>query len=158
MADVQPIPKGREGVIPHLVVEGAAEAIDFYTEAFGAEDVATAPSPDGSKIMHAEFRIGSSIIFLADDFPEMSEDGRGRSPKVLANSPVTIHQYTTDVDAAVEKARAAGATVTMEPEEMFWGERYATLTDPFGHHWSFSSVVREVSEEEMAEAAKQAFS
>ena len=157
MPDVPPIPKGREGLIPHLVVDDAAKAIQFYEEAFGAEGVATAPSPDGSKIMHAEFIVGNTIVFLADDFPEMAE-GRERTPKALGNSPVTVHRYVEDVDAAVEKARKAGATITMEPEEMFWGERYATLTDPFGHYWSFSAVVREVSDEEAAEAAKQAFS
>lgn len=152
----KPIPEGCEHVIAHLVVDGCADALDFYAKAFGAEEILRNPTPDGRKIMHAQMRLGGSTLFLCDDFPEFC-GGVSRNPKALGTSPVTIHRYVTDCDAAVELAREAGAEVTMPPQDMFWGDRFATVQDPFGHHWSFATHVRDVSPDEMAEAAKNAF-
>ena len=156
MADA--IPSGSEGLIPHLVVDGAGRAIDFYKEAFGAEEVIRMPSPDGEKLMHAEIRIGDQLVYLADDFPEMTENGTRRAPSALGTSSVTIHQYTNDCDASVARPEKAGATVTMPPQDMFWGDRYGTVQDPFGHIWSFATHIQDLSPEELAEAAKVAFS
>lgn len=154
MAD--PIPAGSEGIIPHLVVQGAAGAIEFYKQAFDAEEICRNPAPDGQRLMHVEVSINGARVYLCDDFPEMC-GGRSRNPMALGASPVTIHQYVADVDAAIAKAQAAGAAVTMPPQDMFWGDRYGTVQDPFGHAWSFATHVRDVSPEEIAAAAASAF-
>ena len=120
MPKVNPIPEGAEGAIPHLVVKGAGQAIDFYKKAFGAEEAFRLPSPDG-RIMHAEFRVGSSLFYLCDDFPEMC-GGKSRNPKSLGGTPTTVHRYVTDCDAALKRAVDAGATVTMPATDMFWGD------------------------------------
>lgn len=156
MSDHESIPPGHEGIIPHLVVDGAGEAIDFYREAFGAEEVARHYAPDGERLMHGEIRVGGAIVYLVDDFPEYS-GGTERNPKATGTSSVTIHRFVEDVDAAVERAREAGAEVTMEPEDMFWGDRYGVVTDPFGHVWSFASHLRDVPEDELQAAAEEAF-
>lgn len=156
MSKTKAIPEGCEGIIVHLVVDDASKALDFYTKAFGAEEIYRAPTPDGSKIMHAEMRIGQSLVYVADDFPEWS--GTSRTPKALGGSPLNIHQFVLDTDAAVARAKKAGATVTMEPEDMFWGDRYAKVTDPFGHEWTFATHLRDVSPEEMEQAALEMFS
>ena len=152
----QAIPQGSEGIIPHLVVSNAAKAIDFYKQAFGAEEICRIPTPDGQKIMHAQVLIGGRPVYLCDDFPEYC-GGKSRTPESLGATPVTIHQYVTDCDAAISRAERAGAKVTMPAEDMFWGDRYGTVTDPFGHSWSFATHIRDATPEEMAEAAKTAF-
>ena len=152
-----PIPPGHEGLLPHLVIDGCAKAIDFYKAAFGAEEIRRSPSPDGQKLMHAEITIGGRPVYLADDFPEFCE-GKKRSPGALGGTPITIHQYVEDCDAAISKAEKAGATVTMPAQDMFWGDRYGQVTDPFGHVWSFATHVKDVTPQEMQEAAKAAFS
>jgi len=149
-----PIPEGCEGIITHLCVKGGAEAIEFYKKAFGAEEMARMPGPDG-RIMHAELRIGASLVYLGDDFPEFC-GGKEHHPNALGGSPVTIHQYVKDCDAAIQKAAEAGATVTMPAADMFWGDRYGKVTDPFGHTWAFATHVRDMSPEEMAKAASAA--
>jgi len=151
-----PIPEGAEGVICHLVVNDAAGAIDFYRKAFGAEEICRSPAPGSTRIMHAALKLGKDTVYLCDDFPEFC-GGKSRTPQSLGGTPVTIHRYVNDCDAAVKKAQQAGATVTMPPQDMFWGDRYATVQDPFGHAWSFATHVRDVSPEEMEEAAKKAF-
>lgn len=152
----QPIPDGCDGLIPHLVCDPCAEAIEFYKEAFGAEEVHRAPVPDGARLMHAAIRIGDRMVYLCDDFPEFC-DGQSRSPKKLGTSTVTIHQYVEDCDAAIRKAEQAGATVSMPAADMFWGDRYGSVTDPFGHQWSFATHIADPTPEEMEEAAKSAF-
>jgi PhnB protein len=147
-----PIPEGHEGLIPHLVCDPCPEAIEFYKKAFGAEEVGRVSQPGTGKIMHAALRIDGRMLFLCDDFPEFCEDDEASSPKALGGSPVTIHRYVTDCDAAVERAERAGATVKMPPEDMFWGDRYGVVVDPFGHNWSLATHVREVGEEDMAKA------
>ncbi len=147
----QPIPEGHEGLIPHLVCDPCPEAIEFYKKAFGAEELGRVEQPGTGKIMHAAMRIDGRVLFLVDDFPEFCMDGEGKpnSPKALGGSPVTIHRYVQDCDAAVKQAERAGAKVQMPPEDMFWGDRYAVIVDPFGHCWSLGTHIREVSEEEM---------
>ncbi len=154
-ARVIPIPKGHEHVTPHLIIDGAAAAIDFYKKAFDAKEISRAPSPDGSKLMHAEIQIGQSRFFLADEFPEFG--GAPRSPKALGGSSVTIHQYVKNVDKVVEQAARAGATVKMPPMDAFWGDRYALISDPYGHDWSFATHIKNVKPQEMAKAAQEMF-
>jgi PhnB protein len=141
------IPQGMHSVTPHLVCAGAAKAIDFYKQAFGAEETARMPGPDG-RLMHAAVKIGDSQVMLVDEMPEWGALG----PKSLKGSPVTIHLYVEDVDGFVARAVKAGAKVTMPVADQFWGDRYGKLEDPFGHHWSVATHVRDVSADEMKKA------
>ena len=148
---VKPIPDGMHTLTPHLVCAGAAAAIDFYVKAFGAIEQGRLPGPDG-KLMHAMIRIGDSPLMLVDEMPEWGALG----PKALKGSPVTIHLYVENVDAAVARAVDAGAKITMPVADMFWGDRYGKIEDPFGHQWSLATHIRDVSPEEMQAAmAKQ---
>ena len=151
MPQVKPIPEGMHTVTPHLVCAGAADAIEFYKKAFDAAELGRLPGPQG-KLMHAAIRIGDSAVMLVDEFPEMGAFG----PKSLKGSPVTIHLYVEHVDAAFERAVAAGAKVKMPLADMFWGDRYGVLEDPFGHYWSIATHVRDVSPEEMQQAMQKA--
>ena len=137
-------------VLPHLVVDDAAAAIDFYVKAFGATERGRVPGPDG-KLIHAAVDVNGSTVMLNDDFPEMS-GGKSMTPKALGGTPVTIHLVVTDVDKKFQQAVDAGATVVMPVEDQFWGDRYGVLQDPFGHQWSMGQPVREVSMEEIQEA------
>ena len=150
MTQAKPIPEGMHTVTPQLVCAGAADAIEFYKKAFNAAETARLPGPQG-KIMHAMIRIGDSPLMLVDEFPEWQSLG----PKSLKGSPVTIHLYVEDVDAFVQRAVAAGAKITMPLDDMFWGDRYCKLEDPFGHHWSVGTHVRDVSMEEMQQAMRK---
>jgi PhnB protein len=147
MPKVKPIPDGMHSVTPHLICAGAAKAIEFYKNAFGAVEGGRLPGPDG-RIMHAQLRIGDSAVMLVDEMPEWGALG----PKALKGSPVTIHLYVNDVDAFVARAVKAGAKVTMEVADQFWGDRYGKLEDPFGHHWSVATHVRDLTPEEMQKA------
>ena len=144
------IPQGMHSVTPHLVCAGAAKAIEFYKQAFGAVEQARLPGPDG-RLMHASVKIGDSQVMLVDEMPEWGALG----PKSLKGSPVTIHLYVDDVDAVVERAVKAGAKVTMPVADQFWGDRYGKLEDPFGHHWSVATHVRDVSMEEAQKAMRE---
>ena len=148
-ATVQPIPEGMHSVTPHLVCSDAAKAIDFYKKAFGAVETARMATPDG-KIMHAAVKIGDSTVMLVDEFPQWGSLG----PNALKGTPVTLHIYLKDVDAAFAKAVDAGATVKMPLEDMFWGDRYGQVTDPFGHVWSMATHTRDLTPEQMAEGMK----
>jgi PhnB protein len=150
---VKPIPDGMHTVTPHLVCAGAADAIAFYKKAFNAVEVGRIAGPQG-KLLHGAVRIGDSTVMLADEFPDWGAFG----PKSLKGSPVTIHLYVEDVDSFVTRAAAAGAKIIMPVQDMFWGDRYGKLEDPFGHHWSVSTHVRDVSPEEMQQAAQKACS
>jgi uncharacterized glyoxalase superfamily protein PhnB len=145
-AAVKPIPDGMHSLTPHLICAGAADAIEFYKKAFNAVEMARLPGPDG-KLMHAAVRIGDSTLMLVDEFPQWGSFGA----KALKGSPVTIHLYVEDADATVAQAVAAGAKVTMPVAEMFWGDRYGQLEDPFGHRWSVATHVRDMSPDEMKE-------
>lgn len=151
-----PIPPGREGLIPHLVCSPCADAIEFYKRAFGAEEVSRAPAPDGQRLMHAEVRLGGRPVFLVDDFPEYCA-GKSETPKALGGTPVTIHRYVEDVDAAIKQAEQAGGTVKMPAADMFWGDRYGVVVDPFGHQWSLATHISDPTPEEMAQAMQAAF-
>jgi uncharacterized glyoxalase superfamily protein PhnB len=144
------IPEGMHSITPHLVCAGAAKALDFYKQAFGATEQGRLPGPDG-RLMHAAMKIGDSTVMLADEMPEWGSLG----PKALKGSPVTIHLYVEDVDALVARAVKAGARVTMPVAEQFWGDRYGKLEDPFGHHWSVATHVRDVSRDEMQRAMEK---
>ena len=138
---------------PHLVVDDANAAIDFYGKAFGAVEVGRIPGP-GGKLIHGAVQIDGSTVMLADDFPEMS-DGKSMTPKALGGTPVTIHLTVTDVDDRFQRALDAGATEVMPLEDQFWGDRYGLLEDPFGHRWSMGQPVREVSYDEIQQAMNQ---
>ena len=149
-----PVPEGFHTVTPHLVVKGAAKAIDFYREAFGAQEVYRNAMPDGETIMHAQVKIGDSFVMLNDEFPEHGAFG----PSESAASPVAIHLYVEDVDAFYEQAVAAGCEVLFPLTDSFWGDRYGMVKDPFHHRWSIATRVEDLTPEECAERAQAAFS
>jgi len=142
--------KGLPQLSPHLVCDGAARAMDFYKEAFAAEEMMRVPGPDG-QLMHGAMRIGESMVMLVDENPEYGMKG----PKLLGGTPVTLHLNVEDVDAFVDRAVKAGAKVVMPIDDMFWGDRYGIVEDPFGHNWSIATHTRDVSEEELREAVKK---
>ena len=146
----KPIPEGFHTVTPHLVIRGAAEAIEFYKKALGAQELACMQSPDG-KIGHAELKIGDSIIFLADEFPG---PGCAKSPQTVGACTSTLNLYVPDVDASFKKAIAAGGKETMPVADMVWGDRYGTFTDPFGHTWGIATHKQELTMEEVEQGAK----
>ena len=150
------IPAGHEGLIPHLTCERCADAIEFYKKAFGAQEVSRMPAPDGKRIMHAEIRIDGRPLFLVDDFPEFC-DGKAGNPKALGGTPVTIHRFVENCDAAIKRALDAGATIKMPPMDMFWGDRYGVVTDPFGHSWSIATHQRDLTPEQIKSGMQQAF-
>jgi PhnB protein len=147
----QPIPEGYSTVTPYLVFEDAAAAIDFYKNAFGAKERMRMEAP-GGKIGHAEIEIGDSIVMLADAFPQSTT----RPPTELGGTSAGIFLYVDDVDAVAQKAVDAGATITMEVADQFWGDRFGSVTDPFGHSWSIATHVEDVPPDQMAERAKEA--
>jgi uncharacterized glyoxalase superfamily protein PhnB len=150
------IPTEHDALIPHLVCERCGDAIEFYKKAFGATEVHRTLAPDGKRIMHAEIRIGGKPLFLNDDFPEFC-GGKSANPKALGATPVTIHRYVEDCDAAVQRAADAGATVRMPPMDMFWGDRYGMVVDPFGHQWSIATHQRDLTPEQIEKGMKAAF-
>src|SRR5436190_9758894 len=155
----KPVPSIHTGfvnLIPHLVCSPCAEAIEFYKKAFGADEINRAPAPDGKRIMHAAIRIGKSLVFLVDDFPEFC-GGKSSTPTALKGTPVSIHHYVENCDAAIKRALDAGATVQMPPMDMFWGDRYGVVTDPYGHKWSFATHIKDLTPAEMQAAMKEAF-
>jgi uncharacterized glyoxalase superfamily protein PhnB len=152
----QPIPPGHENLIPHLVCSPCTEAIEFYKKAFGAEEIHRMMAPDGQRIMHARLNIGSSILFLVDDFCEF-HGGKSQTPKALGGTSVTLHHYVADCDAAIQRAVDAGATVTMPAMDMFWGDRYGQVTDPFGHRWSLATHIKDLTPQQVEAGMKAAF-
>jgi len=155
---VKPIPKGYHTISPNLIVNDASRAIDFYKRAFGAEEVFRMNSPDG-KVVHAELKIGDSMLMLSDEMP----GGKCRAPLSLGGSPVNIFLYVEDVDRVFKRAVDAGGKVEMPVADMFWGDRWGSLTDPFGHSWSLATHKEDVKpdelrrrgQEEMAKWAKE---
>jgi len=147
----QPIPEGYSTISPYLAVDDAAEAIAYYKKAFGAEETVRMDAPDG-RIGHAELKIGDSHVMLSDPFPQASTT----PPKELGGTSASIFMYVEDVDAVVQKAVEAGATVTMEVEDQFWGDRFGSITDPFGHNWSIATHVEDLTPEEIEERGKAA--
>jgi uncharacterized glyoxalase superfamily protein PhnB len=152
MAKVKPIPEGQHAVTPHLVVRGAAQAIEFYKKAFGAREKVRMPGPDGKSIMHAEIQIGDCSVYLVDEMPQMG----CHSPQALGGTPISLHLYVEDADAVFNQAVAAGAKPQMPPMDMFWGDRFGKLADPFGHEWTVATHKEDVSPEEMKKRAAAA--
>ncbi len=147
------VPKGFRTVTPSIVVKGADKAIEFYKRAFGAEELMRMAGPDGRSVMHAELKIGDSIIFLSDEFPGMG----CRSPQSLGGATGALHLYVADADAAVKRAVSAGAQVAMPVADMFWGDRYGKVADPFGHEWGLGTHKEDLSPAEVAKRAKVFF-
>ncbi len=148
-----PIRPGLHTITPNIVVQDCAAAMTFYTTAFGAEELARFPMPDGTTIMHAEMRIGDSIFFLNDEFPAMESF----SPLHYKGTSCSLMLAVVDCDAAFARAVEAGCTVDMPPADMFWGDRFAAVTDPFGHSWGISTHIKDMTMEEMRDAAQAAF-
>jgi PhnB protein len=148
---VKPIPDGYPRVTPYLSVNGASDAIDFYRQVFGAQERVRMAEPSG-RVGHAELTLGDSVIMLADEYPEMGV----LSPKTIGGTPVTIAVYVDDVDATFNQAVQSGATVLREVENQFYGDRSGQIEDPFGHRWSISTHVEDVSPEEMGKRAAAA--
>ena len=146
---VNPVPPGYHTATPYLVVKNGAKALDYYQEAFGATGVTRMDAPDG-RIMHAEFKIGDSMIMLSEEM------GPNRSPESLGGSPVSIFLYVEDVDSVFNQAVKAGAKADMPPQDMFWGDRFGKLTDPFGHLWALATHIEDVAPEEMGKRAQEA--
>lgn len=144
------IPEGYHTLTPYMTVRDAARAIEFYKQAFGAEEKGVMKGPDGT-IMHAELRIGDSLLMLADEFPQFGS----LSPQTIGGSGTGLHIYVEDVDSAFDRAIGAGATVEMPVADMFWGDRYGKLVDPFGHKWSIGTHKRDMSMEEIEEAQEE---
>ena len=147
---VKPIPDGYHTLTPYLTVRDAARAIDFYKQAFGAAERGVMKGPDG-KVMHAELMIGDSIVMLADEFPEFG----AVSPQAIGGSASGLHIYVKDVDKAFDQAVKAGGSVEMPVADMFWGDRYGKLKDPFGHKWSIATHTADLSMEEMDKGMKE---
>ena len=148
-----PIPDGFHTVTPYLVVKNAAEAVEFYKRAFGAKEAYRSTCDKSGRIMNAQLRIGNSMIMLNDEFPELGCVG----PAPDTNSPVTIHLYVDDADGVFRQAIRAGATAVMPLSDMFWGDRFGQLKDPFGHIWSVASRIEDLSPDDIKERAKHAF-
>jgi PhnB protein len=150
---VSAIPKQYHTVTPALSVRGAAEAIAFYKKALGAREVMRMRGPDGKGVMHAEIKIGDSVVFLGDESPNMS----CRSPQSLGGSTAALHIYVRDVDAAFKRAVEAGAQVQMPVTDMFWGDRYGRIADPFGHEWGLATHKEDLKPKEIARRAEAFF-
>jgi PhnB protein len=145
------IPKGYHALTPSIAVDNAAKAIEFYKRAFGAKERMRMPGP-GDTIGHAELEIGDSVLMLSDPFPQATV----KPPKQVGGSTVGIFMYVEDVDEVVQQAVDAGATITMPVADQFWGDRFGTVTDPFGHEWLLATHVEDLSDEEIAERGKTA--
>jgi PhnB protein len=145
------IPDSYPRVTPYLIVDGAADAIGFYTKVLGAGERGRMDMP-GGRVGHAELEIGDSVIMLADEMPDMGIVG----PKRIGGTPVTLHVYVEDVDAVFESAKQAGATATREVEDRFYGDRSGQFEDPWGHRWDVASHVEDVPPEEMEKRAQEA--
>jgi PhnB protein len=151
---VKPIPDGYHSITPYLIVSGASSAIDFYKKVFAATEIMQLPGP-GGKVMHAEIKIGDSMVMLADEFPEMNIQG----PESIGGSPVGICLYVEDADTTFKRAIDAGATEERPLQDQFYGDRSGTVVDPFGHKWTICTHIEDLSPEEiekrMAEAMQQ---
>lgn len=153
MSEVQAIPSGFHTITPVIYVKGAVEALEFYKQALGAEENSRHMTPDGSKVMHSELKIGDSRLFVCDEFPEWG----ALSPETLGGGTCSFFIYVENSDAAFDRAVEAGATVIMPVADTFWGDRVGAVADPYGHKWNLSTHIKDMTEEEMAAAAQEAF-
>jgi len=148
----KPIPDGFHSVTPSLVVSNAAEAIDFYKKAFGANEIYKFPTPDG-KILHAMVQIGDSFVMMSDEFPNMGMN----SPTTLGGTAVTLHLYVEDSDKIFKQAVDAGAVITMPMMDAFWGDRFGTVMDPYGHSWAIATHKIDMTPEGLRKAGEEYF-
>jgi PhnB protein len=148
---VQPIPEGYNSVNTYLAVDDAAAAIEFYQRAFGAKERGRMPGPEG-KIAHAELQVGDSVVMLGDQF----EQSTSTPPKQLGGTSAAVYLYVEDVDAVFQQAIEAGASELMPPQDMFWGDRWGKVSDPFGHEWDLATHKEDLSDEEIAERGREA--
>ena len=160
--EVKSIPEGYENVIPHLVVKGASNAINFYKKVFGADELYRATIPgDDSKIIHSVITIRNSKLMIVDEFPEMCKDKQNGekvgSPESVGGNSVFLHMYFDDVDAIYKKAIDEGASIVMPLNDVFWGARYAQIKDPFGHIWEITTHKKDIPKDEIDKAAKESF-
>ena len=153
MSDVKPIPDRFNSLSAYLIVPNSVEAIEFYTKAFGAELVTRMPGPDGNSTIHAELTIGDSILMLTDENPQWNM----KSPITLGGCTATMHLYVEDADAVYNQAVAAGCQVLAPIADMFWGDRFGKVADPYGHHWGVATHKEDLSEEEIQKRAAEAF-
>ena len=142
---VKHIPDGYSAVTPYITVKGGSKAIEFYKRAFGAQEGDRMTGPDGESVMHTELKIGDSMVMLSDELPQMGS----RSPQTLGGTTAGIFLYVPDVDAAFKRAIDAGAEAIMPPADMFWGDRFGKLVDPFGHEWAVATHKEDLSREEI---------
>jgi PhnB protein len=147
----KPVPEGYHTATPYLTIKNAGEAIDFYKRAFGAEEIVRMPGPDGKGVMHAEIKIGNSMLMVSDEWPM----GDCKSPKSLGGTTVNIFLYVQDVDSIFNKAVAAGAQATMPPTDMFWGDRYGKVVDPYGHSWGIATHKLDMTPQEIEKGQKE---
>jgi uncharacterized glyoxalase superfamily protein PhnB len=147
---VEAVPKASGCLIPGLAIRGASDAIAFYKKAFGAKELSRMAGPDG-RLMHAELKLGDRVLFLGDESPEMGAP----SPQTLGGSPVSLMHYVKDVDAVFARAVAAGATPVMPPADMFWGDRYGMVLDPFGHRWALATHKADLTPRQMTKAMNE---
>ena len=146
----QPVPEGYHTITPYLAVENASEAIDFYQRAFGAQERVRMDGPGGS-VMHAELQVGDSTIMLSDPFPQAST----KPPKELGGTSVSIFAYVENIDDVYKQAIDAGASSLMEPDDMFWGDRFGSVQDPFGHSWTIATHIEDVEPAEMQRRSEE---
>ena len=151
MPKAKPVPDGFHTITPYLIVDNAGAAIDFYKNAFNAREIMRMPGPDG-RVMHAELQIGDSRAMMAEASPQMG----ARSPKTLGGPGVSLFLYVEDVDAWFKRAVDTGAAVKMPVSDMFWGDRYGSVTDPFGHEWQLATHIEDLTPEEMGKRATAA--
>ena len=147
----KPIPQGFHTIAPHIVVTDGVKAIELFKQAFGASELSRLMTPDGKGLMHAQLKIGNSMLMLASEFPP-----NVLSPKSRGGTSVFLHIYTEDADATFAQAVKAGCTVKMPMTDMFWGDRYGLVEDPFGHQWSIATHKHDYSQEQIAANAKAA--
>lgn len=150
---IKAIPDGYHSITPYIVVEDTTEAIDFYKRAFDAKEISSNRLKDG-KVIHAQIKVGDSFIMLSDEFPM----GQCKSPKSIGGTPVMLHLFTENVDKLFNQAVSSGATVVMPVMNMFWGDRYGQIKDPFGHVWSIATHKEDLSPEEIQKKGEEAFS
>jgi PhnB protein len=147
----KPIPDGYHALTPYLIVEDASKAIEFYKRAFGAKERGTMPAPDG-RVAHAELEIGDSVLMISDPF----EEATITPPNKLGGTSGALFMYVEDADAVIEQAAEAGATVTQPPEDMFWGDRFGKVTDPFGHEWQIATHIEDLELDEIMKRGQEA--
>ncbi|HKQ04710.1 MAG TPA: VOC family protein [Blastocatellia bacterium] len=154
MSEVRRIPSGFHTITPTIFVRGAAQAMEFYKQAFGAEEISRHTTPDGGKVVHGELKVGDSHLFICDEFPEWG----AQSPETLNGNSGAFYLYVENSDESFNRAVNAGAAIIRPVEETFWGDRVGVISDPYGHKWNFSTHVRDVTPEEMAAASAKFFS